>query len=313
MSTLHQSLSFFCTLRSNNVESIRTILLRHSKSLVDVLVVSLLRPPRLKCCPSSTVLRLQLSKRCAFSTSTSTSTDSHSGDTTSKLNSRTSSTTRTTTNSPLCSTNSSTTTDYFDTSTTTIGSCSTATSTHVSSSTSPEILVGDDAYSRPTISTSDVRVGNFASIRRTFGPNDNAQALLLCGGASLARHASFDPTYARAREWIRSHAVGPAVVEHILIQGLVAALVEAALPNRVPLSYQMTHHRPLIVGVEVEAIITVTDVRRDTSTAVNHDDNDCTSTNTSTGILVTLRAECKRVRDGTCVAEGIHKIWLPDT
>ncbi len=182
----------------------------------------------------------------------------------------------------------------------------------VSSPHSGEILVGDDAYSRPTISTSDVREGNFASIRRTFGPNDNAQALLLCGGASLARHASFDPTYARAREWIRSHAVGPAVVEHILIQGLAAALVEAALPNRVPLSYQMTHLRPLIVGAEVEAIITVTDVRRDTTT-VSNDGDDSTATTASSGKLVTLRVECKRVRDGTCVAEGIHKIWLPET
>jgi hypothetical protein len=299
MSTFHQSL--LCTLRSNNIESIRTILLRHGqvKSFMDVLAVRPLGPPRNQCNTSSTVLRFQLSKRCIFSA-------------TLKCNSSSS----TTTNSPLCANSSTSSNDGDDNGParnfSAWNTSATTTSTRVSTSTTHEILVGDDACSRPTISTSDVRVGNFASIRRTFGPNDNAQALLLCGGASLARHASFDPTYARAREWIRSHAVGPAVVEHILIQGLVAALVEAALPNRVPLSYQMTHHRPLIVGVEVEAIITVTDVRRDT-TAVRHDDNDCTSTSASTGILVTLRAECKRVRDGTCVADGIHKIWLPDT
>jgi hypothetical protein len=164
-----------------------------------------------------------------------------------------------------------------------------------------------------TINAAEIRVGNLASIRRTFGPNDNAQALLLCGGSSLARHASFDPTYARARTWIRSHAIGPAVVEPILIQGLVAALIEAAFPQRVPLSQQMTYHRPLIVGVETEATVTVAQIERNTSTIDTASNDESVARIPGDGVQVTLRAECKRVRDDTCVAEGTHQIWIPDT
>lgn len=295
MSTFYRH--FFCSLGTNTSGSSRKTALRYSNKKVDVL--PLLWPRRLiRYSTSSTV---PVRRRTQWDSHKVFSTDSG----------ETASSTVTSTYSPLCA-KTSTSNDGSGGTLFLWNTGSSATSVTGGSPSTGEILVGDDAYSRSTISTSDVREGNFASIRRTFGPNDNAQALLLCGGASLARHASFDPTYARAREWIRSHAVGPAVVEHILIQGLAAALVEAALPNRVPLSYQMTHHRPLIVGVEVEAIITVTDVRRD-ATAISNDGNDCTANTASAGKLVTLRVECKRVRDGTCVAEGIHKIWLPDT
>ncbi len=172
----------------------------------------------------------------------------------------------------------------------------------------------DETASR-TISAAEIRVGNLASIRRTFGPNDNAQALLLCGGSSLARHASFDPTYARAKTWIRSHAIGPAVVEPILIQGLVAALIEAAFPQRVPLSQQMTYHRPLIVGVEMEATVTVTQIEKNASASTidTASIDESVARSPGDGVQVTLHAECKRVRDDTCVAEGTHQIWIPDT
>ncbi len=47
-----------------------------------------------------------------------------------------------------------------------------------------------------------------ASVRRTFAPNSNAQAMLVCGGPSLAAHASFDPEYSRAKGYIQNHPVG---------------------------------------------------------------------------------------------------------
>jgi hypothetical protein len=91
--------------------------------------------------------------------------------------------------------------------------------------------------------------GKSAWINRTFDPQTNAVALLSCGGPSLARHASFDPEYKRARDWIRRHPVGPAVLSPVLIQGLLGALVEASVPHAVSISVHMTQHRPLIVGV----------------------------------------------------------------
>jgi len=92
-------------------------------------------------------------------------------------------------------------------------------------------------------------LGKTASIRRTFDARSNALGLLTCGGEALAKHASFDPEYERARGWIQHHAVGPAVLSPVLISGLVGALVEAAVPHGVPMASSMRQIRPLIVGV----------------------------------------------------------------
>ncbi len=92
-------------------------------------------------------------------------------------------------------------------------------------------------------------VGKKAHIRRKFDAQSNALGLLTCGGQALAKHASFDPEYERARGWIQHHAVGPAVMSPVLIGGLVGALVEAAVPQSVPMASTMRQIRPLIVGV----------------------------------------------------------------
>jgi hypothetical protein len=94
-------------------------------------------------------------------------------------------------------------------------------------------------------------VGKSAWTRRTFEPRSNSMSLLTCGGEALAKHASFDPEYNRARDWIRHHAVGPAVLSPVLINGLVGALVEASVPQSIPVSSSMNQIRPLIVGVSM--------------------------------------------------------------
>jgi hypothetical protein len=145
-------------------------------------------------------------------------------------------------------------------------------------------------------------IGQTASIRRTFGPRANAQALLTCGGESLAAHASFDPDYLRAKDWIRSHAVGPAVLSPILISGLVGALVEAAFPFSVPDSQSMRQLRPLIVGASVNAKIEVQDVLRESGEGSMQEK----------GYQVCLITEVTRVRDDALIAEGSHTVWIPD-
>lgn len=92
-------------------------------------------------------------------------------------------------------------------------------------------------------------VGKTASIQRTFDARSNALGLLTCGGEALAKHASFDPEYDRARHWIQHHPVGPAVLSPLLIGGLVEALVEAAVPQSVPIGSSIRQLRPLVVGV----------------------------------------------------------------
>lgn len=97
-------------------------------------------------------------------------------------------------------------------------------------------------------------LGKTASIKRTFDARSNALGLLTCGGQDLAKHASFDPQYNRARDWIQHHAVGPAVLSPVLISGLVGALVEAAVPKAVPMACSMHQIRPLIVGVRIDTV-----------------------------------------------------------
>ena len=167
-------------------------------------------------------------------------------------------------------------------------------------------------------------VGKTGSIRRSFGPQSNAEAMITCGGEPLAAHASFDPNYGRAQEWIRSHPVGPAVLSPILISGLVGSLVEAAFPKAVAVKSSMDYLRPLIVGVEVRAKIEVVSVCKSGSSG---GDNNCeggkaaatTTTNEQkdvrerqNGHQVNLRTSVFRITDETMIAEGTHSIWIPD-
>jgi acyl dehydratase len=160
-------------------------------------------------------------------------------------------------------------------------------------------------------------IGKTAMIRRTFGPRSNAQAMLNCGGEALAAFASFDPDYSRARDWIRHHAVGPAVLSPILITGVVGALVEATFPQAVPVSQSMKQHRPLIVGVAVHAKIEVVQV-----VSSNNDEEGGTSRSRERGEedrydrryghQVDLKTTVARVRDDVVIAEGEHSVWIPD-
>lgn len=158
-------------------------------------------------------------------------------------------------------------------------------------------------------------MGKTATIRRTFHARSNAQGLLTCGGEALAKHSSFDPSYERAQTWIRHHAVGPAVLSPILISGLVGALVEAAMPNSVPVSSQMNQIRPLIVGVEVVAKIEVVSLSDSDETSTS----DCGSQSSredlyerKNGYAVGLKTEVARVRDGAVIADGCTSVWIPD-
>jgi hypothetical protein len=176
-------------------------------------------------------------------------------------------------------------------------------------------------------------IGARGRIRRTFGPRSNAEGLLATGGPDLAAHASFDPDYHRAQDWIRHHAVGPAVLSPILISGLTGALTEAAFPHGVITYQSMKHIRPLIVGVPVAAIIEVIRVTPTTeriqpttgsqlndnsdpsSTAVKEeeeDDDHHPQQHRTHGYDVTLQTVVTRVRDDCIIAEGVHELWVPD-
>ena len=178
-------------------------------------------------------------------------------------------------------------------------------------------------------------VGARGMIRRTFGPRSNAEGLLATGGPDLAAHASFDPDYNRAQDWIRHHAVGPAVLSPILISGLTGALTEAAFPHGVITYQSMKHLRPLIVGVPVASMIEVvsvtkTEQRMKSTTTTEQDDGDDNNNSHSHnsniehpsdetndhrrkhGYDVTLRTIVSRVRDDCIIAEGTHELWVPD-
>lgn len=152
-------------------------------------------------------------------------------------------------------------------------------------------------------------VGKTATIRRVFGPGANAQALLTSGGEELAQNASFDPNYETSKDWIRSRAVGPAVLSSTLISGLVGALIEASFPQTVPMNASMSFLRPLIVGMEVAASIRVESVheaRRDGKpTGMGRDKT------TETGYEIVLSTRVIRVQDDAVVAEGYSTVWIP--
>lgn len=186
-------------------------------------------------------------------------------------------------------------------------------------------------------------IGKTATIRRTFGAQANADAMLLCGGTTLAAHASFDPLYARAQGWIHNHAVGPAVLSPILTAGLLTTLVEAAFPQAIPRTQSLAHVKPLIVGVAVNATIRVTNVTRSAQDEepqqesnqlppIDEKDESClpsgpppssSSSQTlghnnnnklggSMGYQIDLEASVARVRDGAVVTQGTMSLWLPD-
>lgn len=154
-------------------------------------------------------------------------------------------------------------------------------------------------------------VGKTASIRRVFGPNANAQGLLICGGEELARHASFDLDYKRARGWIQNRAIGPAVLSPVIISGMVGALVEAAFPQSVPVTSAMHQARPLIVGQEVLASVQVIGVK--------HFDRNGEEVSTKAkdfgshqdGHEIKLMTEVVRTQDNEIISEGSHTVWIP--
>jgi len=155
-------------------------------------------------------------------------------------------------------------------------------------------------------------VGKTARIRRVFGPSANAEGLLICGGGELARHASFDPDYESARAWIRSRPIGPAVLSPILISGLVGALVEAALPQTVPMSFSMNQVRPLIVGVEVCARVRVESVKEtQRAGTVASESKSTPANNVDGGYEIFLSTEVVREHDDAVIAEGTHRVWIP--
>lgn len=136
-------------------------------------------------------------------------------------------------------------------------------------------------------------VGATGSIQRTFGPHCNADGLLASGGDALAAHASFDPDYHRARDWIHNHSVGPAVVSPVLLSGLTGALTEAAFPRAVVTRQTMEQVQPVVVGVPVTATIAVTQVEEEKN-----------------GYRLQLKTSVTRERDDALITEGSHELWV---
>lgn len=154
-------------------------------------------------------------------------------------------------------------------------------------------------------------VGKTASISRVFGAGANAQALLTCGGEELAQHASFDPNYENAKDWIRSRPVGPAVLSSTLISGLVGALIEASFPQTVPRNSSINFLRPLIVGMEVAASIkveSVNETQRDDGSKIGGKNGNGKA---ESGYEILLSTQVIRVQDDVVIAEGCHTVWIP--
>lgn len=151
-------------------------------------------------------------------------------------------------------------------------------------------------------------VGKSASIIRVFGPQSSSQALLSTGGPNLARHSSFDPTFDRAKEWIRSHAVGPAIGSHLLASGLFCGLVEASFPNCITMKSTVNQRGPILVGTELLATVTVESVEStDDSFTLELDE-----AGDKKGFEVKIKAELKRMRDGEIAVDGQFTVWIPD-
>lgn len=154
-------------------------------------------------------------------------------------------------------------------------------------------------------------LGKTAKTRRVFGPSANAHGLLACGGKELARHASFDPDYRRARGWIQNRAIGDAVISPVLISGLVGALVEAAFPQSVPVMGSMHQARPLIVGQEVNATIQVIGVKHCTRHGEKVSIKEGDYGSRQEGYEIRLVTEVVLTQDNEVIAEGSHAVWIP--
>lgn len=170
---------------------------------------------------------------------------------------------------------------------------------------------GDLFKLKGEMAISDDLVGKTASILRVFGPGANAQGLLASGGEELARHASFDPNYARARGWIQNRAIGPAVLSPVLINGMVGALVEAAFPQSVPVSASMHQVRPLIVGQQVCARIQVVSVEHFSRGREEVSTKEKDFGSRQDGHEIQLSTEVVRTQDNEVIADGTHSVWIP--
>mmetsp|Transcript_12538 Transcript_12538/g.16483 ORF Transcript_12538/g.16483 Transcript_12538/m.16483 type:complete len:268 (+) Transcript_12538:82-885(+) len=186
----------------------------------------------------------------------------------------------------------------------------------------------DVLYSGVSLTIGPSLIGQVGQVERTFTPQSNSQAMLTCGGPALAAHASFDPNYDRAVNWIQNHAVGPAVLSPILVSGLVGALTEAAFPQAIVIKHSLTMtDKPLIVGVTVLAQIKVTNVELknrqaffmeqqngddDATAAAENQSSNNNSWNRQIGYLVELETSVVRVQDEAIIAQGEQFIWIPD-
>ena len=167
-----------------------------------------------------------------------------------------------------------------------------------------------DESSRIQTKTQDL-VGCSGRIRRVFGPQSNASVYLTCGGPELASHASFDPNYDQAKQWIRARPIGSSTISPVLIQGLVGTLVDAAFPQTVSMESSLRHVRPLIVGTEVEASVTVVDVKLQHQPASLNNIHQ-NYFNEEAGYEIELQTSIRRVQDDALIAEGSHKVWIPN-
>ena len=153
-------------------------------------------------------------------------------------------------------------------------------------------------------------VGKSVSIVRKFESQSGQRALLATGGSQLARHSSFDPNFETANKWISSHAVGSSIGSPVLASGVFCALIEAWFPVSVQISSEIKHKKPIFLGMELVATITVIDVTdassKDKKTNING------SPISSKGFESTLKAELRSQRDGEILVDGKYKIWLPD-
>ena len=153
-------------------------------------------------------------------------------------------------------------------------------------------------------------VGKYAEIIRVIGPQSSAQALLATGGPNLARFSSFDPGFDRAKNWISSHAVGPAVGSPIVASGLFCGLVEASFPKSVLIANEMKQVRPILVGIEMKARIVVNSV--EPTNEFFHLDYGLGDSSNNAGYEVSLTTELSTVRDKKKIVEGTYRVYLPD-
>jgi acyl dehydratase len=124
----------------------------------------------------------------------------------------------------------------------------------------------------------------------------------------LAAHASFDPNYDQAKQWIRARPIGSSTISPVLIQGLVGTLVDAAFPQTVPVESSIRYVRPLIVGTEVRASVVVVKVEEQHQPTLKP----LSDFNEEAGFEIDLKTQVVRVQDDALIADGTHKVWIPN-